>query len=59
MVAPPDQHLVVTDDGTLSLLPSPRVNFVRPSADLLFESIAAVYGGSFRCPYVQDCHVRG
>jgi two-component system chemotaxis response regulator CheB len=43
-VAPPDRHLLVNRDGTLSLSQSELVHFLRPSADLLFESIAAAYG---------------
>ena len=42
-VAPPDSHLLVNSDGTLSLSKSELVHFVRPSADLLFESVAASY----------------
>ena len=42
-VAPPDRHLLVNSDGTLSLTQSMLVRFVRPSADLLFESVAASY----------------
>ncbi|BAZ33126.1 CheB methylesterase [Cylindrospermum sp. NIES-4074] len=42
-VAPPDHHLLVNDDGTLSLTQSKLVHFLRPSADLLFESVAASY----------------
>ena len=40
-VAPPDRHLLVNPDGTLSLSQTELVHFVRPSADLLFESVAA------------------
>ena len=40
-IAPPDRHLLVCADGTLSLTSSELVHFVRPSADLLFESVAA------------------
>jgi two-component system chemotaxis response regulator CheB len=40
-IAPPDHHLLVNRDGTLSLSHSEMVHFVRPSADLLFESVAA------------------
>jgi two-component system chemotaxis response regulator CheB len=40
-IAPPDQHLLVNGDRTLSLSHSDLVHFVRPSADLLFESVAA------------------
>lgn len=43
-IAPPNQHLLVNGDGTLSLSHSELVHFVRPSADLLFESVAASYG---------------
>jgi two-component system chemotaxis response regulator CheB len=42
-IAPPDRHLLVNRDGTLSLSQSELVHFVRPSADLLFESVAASY----------------
>ncbi|MEH2211572.1 chemotaxis protein CheB [Nostoc sp.] len=42
-VAPPDRHLLVNGDGTLSLSQSKLVHFLRPSADLLFESVAATY----------------
>jgi two-component system chemotaxis response regulator CheB len=40
-MAPPDRHLLVNPDNTLSLTQSELVSFVRPSADLLFESVAA------------------
>jgi two-component system, chemotaxis family, protein-glutamate methylesterase/glutaminase len=42
-VAPPDQHLLV-NHGSLSLTHTQLVHFVRPSADLLFESLAASCG---------------
>jgi two-component system chemotaxis response regulator CheB len=42
-IAPPNRHLLVNSDGTLSLTQSELVHFVRPSADLLFESVAASY----------------
>jgi two-component system chemotaxis response regulator CheB len=42
-IAPPNRHLLVNSDGTLSLTQSERVHFLRPSADLLFESVAASY----------------
>lgn len=42
-VAPPDYHLLVNPDGTLSLSHSELVHFLRPSADLLFESAAASF----------------
>jgi two-component system chemotaxis response regulator CheB len=42
-IAPPNRHLLVNPDRTLSLSQSELVHFVRPSADLLFESAAASY----------------
>lgn len=42
-VAPPNRHLLVNPDRTLSLTQTELVHFVRPSADLLFESAAASY----------------
>nr|WP_206314203.1 chemotaxis protein CheB [Streptomyces coryli] len=43
-VAPPDRHLLVGPDHLLSLSESELVHFLRPSADLLFESVAGAYG---------------
>jgi two-component system, chemotaxis family, protein-glutamate methylesterase/glutaminase len=43
-IAPPDHHLLVNRNGLLSLSRSELVHFVRPSADLLFDSMAASYG---------------
>jgi two-component system chemotaxis response regulator CheB len=42
-VAPPDRHLLVNADHTLTLTQTELVHFLRPSADLLFESVAAAY----------------
>lgn len=40
-IAPSDRHLLVNPDRTLSLTHTELVHFLRPSADLLFESVAA------------------
>ncbi|PSF37849.1 chemotaxis protein CheB [Aphanothece hegewaldii CCALA 016] len=42
-IAPPDQHLLVNPDQTLSLSHAELVNFLRPSGDLLLESLAASF----------------
>lgn len=42
-IAPPNRHLLLNPDNTLTLTQSELVHFVRPSADLLFESIAATH----------------
>jgi len=43
-LAPPDYHLLVEREGTLALSTDERVNFARPSIDVLFESAADAYG---------------
>jgi two-component system chemotaxis response regulator CheB len=43
-IAPPDRHLIVNADNSLSLAQTERLHFVRPSADRLFESVAAAAG---------------
>ncbi len=39
-VAPPNRHLLVDREGRFELADSEPVHFVRPSVDLLFESLA-------------------
>jgi two-component system chemotaxis response regulator CheB len=39
-IAPPDKHVVVNPDDTLSLCQTGRVRHVRPSGDVLFASMA-------------------
>jgi two-component system chemotaxis response regulator CheB len=43
-IGPPDVHLLLDSDGTIALTHTELVHFVRPSADLLFESVAAAAG---------------
>ena len=42
-IAPPNRHMLINSDATVSLTQSELVHFVRPSADLLFESVAASF----------------
>jgi two-component system chemotaxis response regulator CheB len=42
-LAPPNRHLLVNPDRSVSLSQSELVHFLRPSGDLLFESVAASY----------------
>ena len=46
LVAPPDRHTVIDEGRRIRLWDGPPVNYVRPSADLLFSSAAAVLGSS-------------
>lgn len=43
-IAPPDRHLLVNTDGSVTLADTELVHFLRPSGDLLFESAAAACG---------------
>ena len=42
-VAPPNVHLLVAADGSLRLEATPPIHFLRPSADVLLESLAENY----------------
>jgi two-component system chemotaxis response regulator CheB len=42
-IAPPDYHLLIENDKTLSLTTDIHVNYSRPSIDLLLESAAEAY----------------
>lgn len=42
--APPDFHVLVTDEHALTLTHTAQVRYVRPSADALFESAAKAFG---------------
>lgn len=44
LLAPGGLHMVVGMGKRISLLDTEPVNFVKPSADILFESVATVYG---------------
>jgi two-component system, chemotaxis family, protein-glutamate methylesterase/glutaminase len=43
-VAPPDYHLLVERERTLSLSRDPAVHHARPSIEVLFDSAAAAFG---------------
>lgn len=42
-IAPPDYHLLVEADRTLTLSADERINYSRPSIDVLFETAAEAY----------------
>lgn len=44
LIAPGGFHMAVTKDGKVSLNQGPKVNYVRPSADIMMVSAADVYG---------------
>lgn len=48
-IAPPNYHLMVEENFTLSLSVDEKVNYARPSLDVLFETAAFAYGKSLIC----------
>lgn len=42
-IAPADYHMVVERDRTISITLGPKVNYCRPSIDVLFETAAEAY----------------
>ena len=42
-IAPPNYHMLIETDKTLSLTVDEKVNFARPSVDVLFETAADAY----------------
>ncbi|MFZ5425477.1 MAG: chemotaxis protein CheB [Thermodesulfobacteriota bacterium] len=42
-IAPPNYHLMVEEGGALALSIEPRVNYSRPSVDVLFETAADAF----------------
>jgi two-component system chemotaxis response regulator CheB len=44
LLAPKDYHLLIESGGTVALSTEERVQFARPSVDVLFESAAEAYG---------------
>jgi len=42
--APPNYHLLIEDDKTISLSIDPKINYTRPSIDVLFESAVDAFG---------------
>jgi len=45
-IAPPNYHLLIEENFTLSLSNQEKVNFSRPSIDVLFETAAYAYGST-------------
>ncbi|NLE03695.1 MAG: chemotaxis response regulator protein-glutamate methylesterase [Crenarchaeota archaeon] len=46
LVAPGGFHMIVTESGRIKLNTDPPVNYVRPAADVMMNTVAEVYGDS-------------
>lgn len=45
-IAPPNYHILIEEDQTISLSTEKKRNYSRPSIDILFETAAITYGNS-------------
>ncbi|MEO8472619.1 MAG: chemotaxis protein CheB [Chryseolinea sp.] len=58
-VAPPEYHVLVEKDRSLSLDISEKVNYSRPSIDVTFESASDAYGESLICLLLSGANADG
>ncbi len=58
-VAPPDYHVLIEKDKTITLDDSEKVNYSRPSIDVTFESAADVYGKTLLCVLLSGANADG
>jgi two-component system chemotaxis response regulator CheB len=58
-IAPPDYHLLFENDQTFSLDDSEKVNYCRPSIDVVFQSAADVYGPGLSCILLSGANADG
>lgn len=58
-LAPPEYHLLIEKDRTITLDDSERVNYSRPSIDVTFESAAEIFGGKLACILLSGANADG
>lgn len=58
-LAPPEYHLLIERDRTITLDDSERVNYSRPSIDVTFESAAEIYGDKLACILLSGANADG
>jgi two-component system, chemotaxis family, protein-glutamate methylesterase/glutaminase len=58
-VAPPDYHLLIEKDGTLTLDDSEKINYSRPSIDVTFESAGEAFEKSLICMLLSGANADG
>ncbi len=58
-LAPPDYHVLIEREHTITLDDSEKVNFSRPSIDVTFESAAQVYGDELTCILLSGANADG
>ncbi len=58
-IAPPDYHLLIEKDGSLSLDYSEKINYSRPSIDVSFQTAAEAYGTLLTCLLLSGANIDG
>lgn len=58
-IAPPDYHLLIEKDHTLTLDDSEKINYSRPSIDVTFQSAADVFGEELVCVLLSGANADG
>lgn len=58
-IAPPNYHLLIETDGSISLDVSEKVLFSRPSIDVSFESAAQAYGANLTAILLSGANTDG
>jgi two-component system, chemotaxis family, protein-glutamate methylesterase/glutaminase len=58
-IAPPEYHVLIEKDNTLTLDDSERVNYSRPSIDITFESASEVFGNRMACMLLSGANADG
>ena len=58
-LAPPDYHLLIEMDKTVSLDFSEKVHYSRPSIDVSFETAAEAYGSELACLLLSGANADG
>lgn len=58
-IAPPNYHLLIESDGSLSLDVSEKILFSRPSIDVSFESAARAYGANLTAVLLSGANMDG
>lgn len=58
-IAPPDYHLLIEKNGTITLDASEKINYSRPSIDVTFETGADAYGQKMVCMLLSGANADG
>ena len=58
-LAPPDYHLLIEKNKTITLDASEKVNYSRPSIDVTFETAADAYGQKMICMLLSGANADG